>query len=319
MPTDLLSVVMPTHNRPEQLALAAESVLSQTTTAVELVIVDDASSDHTPEVTERLTRDGRVRVIRNDTSVGPGGARNQGIAAATGELLGFCDDDDAWLPEAAAALIRALDERPQLGFVTSWHRVVHDRTGRTVDYRGPTDFGAADLLWFNFVALPFGVIRRSHYGDLSFDQTLPPCEDWDLWLRCAQERPIGVVPRVLYSYHQHGGDRVTKEGTGKRGGRQAFLDKHAGEMSAACRAYHSAIVAEESGGREAMVRSLASAASHTPGGALFAGSMLTTTFAASAVGIRRGDPGLPARAMHRLLHGRRSIAPRPAPPSAPRP
>ena len=304
MSTGLLSVVMPTHNRPSQLSLAAESVLSQTTTAVELVIVDDASSDDTPEVTERLARDKRVRVIRNEASVGPGGARNQGIAAATGEFLGFCDDDDAWLPDAAAALIRALDDRPELGFVTSWHRVVHDRSGRTVDYRGPTDFGAAELLWFNFVALPFGVIRRSHYGELSFDQTLPPCEDWDLWLRCAQQHPVGVVPRVLYSYHQHGGDRVTKEGSGRRGGRQAFLDKHAGEMTASCRAYHSAVVAEESGGKQAMARSLASAASHSPGAALFAGSVLTTTYATSAVGIRRGDPGLPARAMRRLLDGR---------------
>ena len=305
MPDGLLSVVMPTHNRPEQLALAAESVLSQTTTAVELVIIDDASSDHTPEVTEHLARDERVTVIRNATSVGPGGARNQGIAAATGEFLAFCDDDDAWLPDAAAALVQALDDRPDLGFATSWHRVVHDRSGRTVDYRGPTDFGADELLWFNFVALPFGVIRRSHYGELSFDQSLPPCEDWDLWLRLAQSHPVGVVPRVLYSYHQHGGDRVTKEGSGRRGGRQAFLDKHASEMSAACRAYHSAIVAAESGGRQAMAASLAREASRTPSAALFAGLVLATSFATGAIGIRRGDPGMPARAMRRMIHRRR--------------
>lgn len=292
---------MPTHNRPEQLARAAQSVLSQTVTAVELVIVDDASTDDTPQITARLADDSRVTVLRNETSVGPGGARNQGIAAATGDLLGFCDDDDAWLPQAAAALAGALDNRPELGFVTSWHRVVHDGSGRAVDYRGPTQFDAADLLWFNFVALPFGVIRRRHFGDLSFDQTLPPCEDWDLWLRCAQQHPAGVVPRVLYSYHQHGGDRVTKEGTGRRGGRQAFLDKHGPEMTQACRDYHSAVVAEESGGRAAMQKSLRLSASAGATAALFAASVLTTSYATSAVGIRRGDPGLPARAMHRLL------------------
>jgi Glycosyl transferase family 2 len=292
---------MPTHNRPDQLALAAQSILSQTTTDVELVIIDDASTDDTPEVTARLAKDRRVTVLRNETSVGPGGARNQGIAAATGDLLGFCDDDDSWLPEAAAVLGQALDDRPELGFVTSWHEVVHDRTGRTVNYRGPTEFGAADLLWFNFVALPFGVIRRRHFSDLSFDQTLPPCEDWDLWLRCAQERPVGVVPRVLYSYHQHGGDRVTKEGSGRRGGRQAFLDKHRAEMTEACRLYHSAVVAEEAGGRPAMLRSLRSSVRSGPGSAAFAASVLATSYATSAIGIHRGDPGLPARAMHRLL------------------
>jgi glycosyl transferase family 2 len=310
VPAGLLSVVMPTHNRPDQLIRAAQSVLSQTTTSLELVIVDDASTDHTPDVTARLAGDARVKVLRNETSVGPGGARNQGVAAATGDLLGFCDDDDAWLPDAAAALVQALDERPELGFVTSWHRVVHDRTGRTVDYRGPTAFGAADLLWFNFVALPFGVIRRRHFADLSFDETLPPCEDWDLWLRCAQQQPVAVVPRALYSYHQHGGDRVTKEGSGRRGGRQAFLDKHRGEMTEACRAYHSAVVAEESGGRSALFGSLRSSARASGGAALFAGSVLATTYAASTVGIRRRDPGLPARAMHRLLHSsKQGVAP----------
>jgi hypothetical protein len=308
---------MPTHNRADQLTRAAQSVLSQTTTEVELVIVDDASTDRTPEVTAHLADDRRVKVLRNESSVGPGGARNQGIAAATGELLGFCDDDDAWLPGAAATLEQALGDRPELGFVTSWHRVVHDRTGRTVDYRGPTEFGAADLLWFNFVALPFGVIRRRYFDDLSFDQTLPPCEDWDLWLRCAQERPAGVVPRVLYSYHQHGGDRVTKEGSGRRGGRQAFLDKHEHEMTEACRLYHSAVVAEESGGRAAMFRSLRSSAATGFGSSAFAGSVLATTYATSAIGIRRGDPGLPARAMHRLLRSsRKGSAPSGRPPRA---
>jgi hypothetical protein len=200
--------------------------------------------------------------------------------------------------------------------VTSWHRVVHDRTGRTVDYHGPTEFGAADLLWFNFVALPFGVIRRRYFEDLSFDQTLPPCEDWDLWLRCAQERPAGVVPRVLYSYHQHGGDRVTKEGSGRRGGRQAFLDKHEGEMTEACRIYHTAVVAEESGGRAATFRSLRSSAATALAASAFAGSVLATTYATSAIGIRRGDPGFPARAMQRLLRSSRmGSAPPGRPPS----
>jgi hypothetical protein len=305
---------MPTHNRPEQLARAAHSVLGQTTTEVELVIVDDASTDHTPDVTAKLAEDKRVTVLRNEASVGPGGARNQGIAAASGDLLGFCDDDDAWMPEAAAVMVEALDEQPEVGVVTSWHEVVHDRSGRIVDYRGPREFGASDLLWFNFVALPFGVIRRRHFGDLSFDRTLPPCEDWDLWLRCAQERPLAVVPRALYSYHQHGGDRVTKEGSGRRGGRQAFLDKHRSEMTVACRDYHQAIVAAETGGRTALLASLRSSASSSAGAALFAGSVLATTWATAAVGIRRGDPGLPARTMHRQLrsskHGGASAPPR---------
>jgi hypothetical protein len=120
-------------------------------------------------------------------------------------------------------------------------------------------------LWFNVVALPFGVLRRSHFADdLSFDEALPPCEDWDLWLRCAQLRPIAAVPQVLYEYHQHGGDRVTKEGSGDRGGRQAFVDKHRSSMTPACRAYHRATLAHQTEGRGAMLRQLASEARTDP-------------------------------------------------------
>jgi Glycosyl transferase family 2 len=300
--TSLLSVVIPTHNRSVQLERAARSVLDQDGVEVQLVIVDDASSDDTPEVTDRLAVDRRVQVVRNDRSVGPGAARNKGIAATDGDLLGFCDDDDAWLPGAAGALSGYLDDHADLGVVTSWHRVVHDRTGRKVEYRGPQVFGADDLLWFNVVALPFGIIRRAAYADdLSFDERLPPCEDWDLWVRCAQQRPIAAVPQVLYEYHQHGGERVTKEGSGDRGGLRAFVDKHRSEMSPACRIFHRASLAHQARGRAAMARELASSGRSEPVASAFAAAVLTTADAAASMGIRRGDPGLQSRTMLRLL------------------
>ncbi len=300
--TSLLSVVMPTHNRADQLERAARSVLDQDGTEIELVVVDDASSDGTPQVTERLAADRRVRVVRNEQAIGPGAARNKGIAQARGDLLGFCDDDDAWLPRAAGTLAGYLAAHGELGVVTSWHRVVHDVTGRRVDYRGPLVFGADDLLWFNVVALPFGVIRRDHFADdLAFDEKLPPCEDWDLWLRCAQTRPIAAVPQVLYEYHQHGGDRVTKEGSGDRGGRQAFVDKHWSAMTPACRAYHRAAVAHQTVGRGAMLRELATSATAGPVTAGFAAMVLATADVAASAGIHRGDPALPSRAVLRLL------------------
>jgi len=127
--TSLLSVVMPTHDRSDQLERAARSILDQGGTEVELVIVDDASSDGTPAVTDRLSEDARVRLVRNEQAIGPGAARNKGIAAARGDLLGFCDDDDAWLPRAASSLVAYLDAHPETGAVTSWHQVVHDVTG----------------------------------------------------------------------------------------------------------------------------------------------------------------------------------------------
>ncbi len=306
MSAHLLSVVMPTHNRPDRLERAARSVLDQQATEIELVIVDDASSDDTGRVTDRLADDPRVQVLRNDESLGPGGSRNQGIAAARGDLLAFCDDDDAWLPGAAGIIAERFDTDTAVGVLTAWHQVVHDRTGRTVVYRGPLDYGARQLLWFNFVALPFGVIRREMFShDLAVDPALPSCEDWDLWLRCALTRPIATLPHVLYAYHQHGEVRVTRVGSAFVVGRQRFLDKHAALMTAACRCYHQLAVAQLEDGRSGVLDGLAGDF-RTPMAAAVAGTLLAAGAAASAVGMRRRDPGLTARMMATLLKADRS-------------
>jgi hypothetical protein len=292
---------MPTRNRPALLERAARSVLDQGTDGIELVVVDDASSDETPEVLDRLSSDGRVQVIRNDESLGPGGTRNRGIAAARGDLLGFCDDDDIWLPNAATTVLDCFGEDREVGVVTAWHRVVHEPGGHTADFRGPLRYGADQLRWFDFVALPFGIIRRDFFEpDVRVDPDLPSCEDWDLWLRCAQVRPIRTLPAVLYAYYQHGGSRVTREGSAFVEGRRRFLAKHSGSMTPACRLYHELVVAQLGGGRTA-VRGRLAGAYRTPVAAAIAASVLGVGAAASSIATRRSDPGLPARVTARLL------------------
>ncbi len=293
---------MPTHERPERLLTAARSVLDQQGVEVELVIVDDASSDTTAETVSELAADPRVVALHNDVSLGPSGTRNAGIARARGDFLAFVDDDDVLLPGAAAALVGALRDDPDLGVVTPWYEVVHERTGTTADFRGPIGFGAEELHWFNFIGIPFGVVRRDAFAeDIRFDPSLPVSEDWDVFLRCAMERPIGVVPRRLYGYHQHGGPRVTAVRDDARAGFAHFLAKHRGTMTPACRAYHEAVIAGQSGGRAAMARSLATVGRHAPADALAAGTVLAAAYTASTVGTRRRDPGLPSRTVYRLL------------------
>ncbi len=304
VPGQLLSVVMPTRNRPALLERAARSVLDQDGEGreeIELVIVDDASSDETPEVLDRLSCDGRVRVVRNAESLGPGGTRNRGIAAASGDLLGFCDDDDTWLPRTATTVLDCFAEDSEVGVVTGWHRVVHEPGGQTAVFRGPLRYGADQLRWFDCIALPFGVIRRGYFeADLCVDPDLPSCEDWDLWLRCAQVRPIRTLPSVLYAYHQHGGSRVTRRGTAFVEGRRRFLAKHSGSMSTSCRLYHELVVAQLDGGRKAVAERLAGGY-RTPVAASLAAFVLGLGAAASAVAVRRRDPGLPARLTAGLL------------------
>ena len=298
-----LSVVMPSHNRASDLPRAAHSVLSQTYRDLELIIVDDGSSDDTSHALARLSEeDGRVRFVRNEQSVGPAEARNHGIALAQGELLAFCDDDDAWLPEAATTLVDFLDKHPDVGVVSSWHEVLQVGKERRAIYRGPLHFGDRHLLWMNFVALPFGMVKRSVFPDQPwFDPKLPPSEDWEFWLRCAQRRPIAMLPKVLYQYRQHGGGRVTKAASGQARGRRALLAKHQEAMSPACGLYHRAVADLTEGGRVVLARQLALAARASPRDTAFVSFLLAASLQSSAVGIRRRDPGLPARVLARLI------------------
>ena len=263
-----LSVVMPTHNRAHEVADAVHAILSQRVPELELVVVDDASSDATPDVLDRLAaRDDRVRVVRNDASLGAAGARNRGVAQATGELVAFCDDDDRWLPGAGETVVEYLDCHPGVGAVSAWHEVLHVGHERGVAFRGPLVYGAEHLLWYNVVAIPFLVVRRSAFAADPWsdpDPALATAEDWDRCLRCAQERPIATIPSVLYQFRQHGGQRLTKGIAGHQRSRRTFVERHGAEMTPACRMYHEAILELQDGHRSALAARLARAVPTRP-------------------------------------------------------
>src|SRR5580700_3042136 len=127
----MVSVIMPTRDRCGEMVRAAASVLAQDIDDLELVVVDDNSSDDSAKVLDGLmAQDRRIRVVRNETSVGPCEARNRGLAVARGELVAFCDDDDVWLPGIGRVLVDYLAARPDVGAVSSWHLVLHAQTGR---------------------------------------------------------------------------------------------------------------------------------------------------------------------------------------------
>lgn len=299
MSAHLLSVVVPTHDRAERVVEAAASILSQDG-ELELIIVDDGSTDGTPEALDALQgRDPRVRVVRNEQPVGPCEARNRAIAVARGDLLATCDDDDAWLPGTAATMVAYLDDHPDVGAATAWHEVTHGR--RAVAFRGPLEYDDRALLWSNVAAVPFIVIRRQAFADDPwYDPGIAGGEDWELCLRCALERPIRTVPSVLYRYRQHGGPRVTTHAERHRQVRAALVAKHGDRMSPGCVAYHRSVMALLVGTRRQAAGELAAAGAHHPLSTARAAAMLVGGLLASGVGVRRGDPGLAARFATRL-------------------
>jgi hypothetical protein len=299
---------MPTHNRARELGRAASSVLAQNVESLELVIVDDSSSDDTPDVLDRLaSQDGRVRVVRSDSTVGPCVARNLGLEVAQGELVAFCDDDDAWFPGVGGVLVDFLAEHPDVVAASSWHVVLHADSGSAAVFRGPLAYGHEQLLWQNFVGLPFAMVRRNALRfAVSFDPNLPTGEDWDLWLRCSQDGLVRTVPHVGYLYTQHGGSRVTRTAAAQGTGRRNFLAKHGGAMTGSCRRFHETVLAGYEHGRAGMVRGLVPGRGRSTRDALVVAALLTSSFGAVKVGQRRRDPGLQSRLMaSQLARGRK--------------
>jgi glycosyltransferase involved in cell wall biosynthesis len=294
---------MPTHDRAGEVGRAAASVLAQDVDALELVIVDDSSSDDTANVLDRLaSQDRRVRVVRTSEAVGPCLARNRGIEVAEGELVAFCDDDDAWLPGVGRAVTDFLGAHPDVVAASSWHVVLHVDGGGAAVFRGPLEYPSDHLLWQNFVALPFAVLRRGALSfDISFDPDLPTGEDWDLWLRCSRDGLVRTVPHVGYLYTQHGGARVTRSGRAQVTGRRNFLAKHGAAMTGSCRLFHQTVLAGYEHGWAGMLRGLLPGRGASARDSAVVSFLLGSSFVAVRAGQRRRDPGLQSRLMASLL------------------
>lgn len=250
----LVSVVVPTHNRAARLEKAIRSALGQTVGDLEILVVDDGSSDGTPDVIGRLSeRDARVRAIRLSAGSGAAAARNAGIRAATGEFLAFLDDDDEWASEKVEEQIGYLRAHPDVGLVSCNFLVVGE--GRPALHRGPERFTAAALLWANvLMGCSFVMLRRPSFSfEPNFDESLVTAEDWDLWLRCSDERAVATVPSPLARYALHAVQLSSSVDRVQRG-ESAFFAKNERRMSANARAFHRAhlLLLGASGERERM-------------------------------------------------------------------
>jgi glycosyltransferase involved in cell wall biosynthesis len=202
-----VTVVIPTKDRLERLERTVRTVLCQQGVDLEVVIVDDGSTE---EVTPWVTAlgDRRVRCLRNDHSLGVAGARNRGLANARHEWIAFLDDDDLWSPLKLGAQLSALAERPDARWCLAGAAVVDDDL-RLLRVDEPPAAGDArrTLLFRN--AVPGGcsgvLVARSLLEEVGgFDERLSMMADWDLWIRCALASPVASVTAPLVIYVQHG-------------------------------------------------------------------------------------------------------------------
>ena len=202
-----VSVIIPTHNRSDFLRHAIASVLNQTYQDFELIIVDDASMDNTAEVVAAVN-DERIKFLRHDKNKGGSAARNTGIRASQCDFIAFLDDDDEWLPEKLSKQTEILlSSPPQVGCVYTGYVDVSMSTGKTVGEYRPTKRGdlSKALLAANCVGSASSVLlKRECFEKIGlFDESLPCSQDYDLWIRVANEFLFEYVTEPLFRYRTH--------------------------------------------------------------------------------------------------------------------
>jgi len=211
MQSPVVTVVIPTRDRAQLLPQAIESVLQQTLTAWELIIVDDGSTDHTADVAAAFTVDPRVCYVRQDPR-GVSAARNHGASRARAPFLAFLDSDDRFLPGALAALLEAFGANTGTAMTIGGYDRI-DEKGRVLGQRRQWEESGLSLEgWlFNCLAINGSVLLRRDWFERvgGFDPDCPPAEDWDLFLRlAAAAAPMAFVRRSVVQYRQHAGNSV---------------------------------------------------------------------------------------------------------------
>ncbi len=203
MPAPLVSVIIPAYNRRDSIGRAIDSVLAQTLTDFELIVVDDASTDDTVAVVAAYT-DPRMRLIRRDANGRAAAARNTGIRAATGRYVAFLDSDDSWTPDKLEIQLAALASGPdEMRASCTGYFVVAD--GLTVT-KIPT-YNHYQKLFLGCDLSPGStlVVRRDVYSEVGLnDEAFYRYEDWDWVLRYTRRFTMGVVPEPLATVYRGG-------------------------------------------------------------------------------------------------------------------
>lgn len=199
---ELISVIIPTYNRVGLLGRSIQSVLSQTYTNLELLIIDDCSKDNTGEFVKGLS-DKRIRYHRNEHNMGLAGAKNVGASLAKGELLAFQDDDDEWLPDKLMRLMEVWKKESNEETGMIYHEMQEQGTSTFIPSRDiPLEWKSKEIfrhmLLYPMIGATASLIRKTCLDELGgFNEKLGSIEDYEFYLRMAKKYRILFVGEPL--------------------------------------------------------------------------------------------------------------------------
>lgn len=199
---ELVSIIIPAYNAEKYLRETIDSALAQTYENTEIIVVDDGSTDRTPDILAEYGN--KIRVVRQ-TNKGTAAACNAGVAAARGAWVCFLDSDDIWLPNKVARQVEhcganAISHTDSVCFGDAIARETR-RSSFEPPYSGQV---LKELLVVNFITKSTVMMRRdvfNRYG--GFDESYVTCEDWQLWIKVCAEHNLGYLPEAVVRYRVH--------------------------------------------------------------------------------------------------------------------
>lgn len=195
------SVIITTNNRPALLPRAIESARASGTD-IEIVVVDDASSDGTAEVCRAILG---IKYVRVDRNQGVAGARNLGLIASAGDYVTFLDDDDVRMPGSLDQQIRVLDQTPEAMMI--YAQAIPEDADGLQRHPFPRECLQGDIFWElliqNFIPSGSAVFRRACISQIGLlDNSIPGIDDWDLWIRIAELFPVAALQTPVIVWRQ---------------------------------------------------------------------------------------------------------------------
>lgn len=209
---ELVSVIMPSYNTAEYIADSINSVLSQTYTNWELIIVDDCSSDNTDEIVSQFD-DKRIRYLKNDKNSGAAVSRNRALREAKGKWIAFLDSDDLWAPDKLKKQVRFMKENSYSFSYTNYIEIDSAGNKTGVKVTGPkriTKHGMYNYCWPGCLTVMYDAetIGLIQIADIKKNN------DYAMWLKVCKKADCYLLDETLAKYRKRGGS-ISNHGYGK--------------------------------------------------------------------------------------------------------
>ncbi len=233
MSNELVSVIIPTYNRPMLLQRSLQSVLSQSYSNIEVLVIDDASTLDYSDVFKEF-EDTRIQYVRHRQNTGQAASRNTGIRLAQGAYIAFNDDDDVWDNEKLEKQMhRMQSSEGNVGLVFSkYKKILKDGSEKEVL---PVNQDISQchrlLLEYCFIGTPTVLMKKECIEKSgAFDENLPCLEDWDLWIRVSKYYSFEYIPEnLVYAYESENSVNINKKNNASA--LEAILNKYIDEIS----------------------------------------------------------------------------------------